>query len=74
MRAEKPENTQAHYLPVAHRGTQCFDRGAQEFKLPIEDIEAPGRLFWRFETVDNVSVGFGGLEVYDGDALFQDAR
>ena len=40
-------------------------------KLPTEDIEAPGRLFWRFETRDGVPVGFGGLEVHGEDALLR---
>jgi amino-acid N-acetyltransferase len=40
-------------------------------KLPTEDIEAPGRLFWRFETVDEVPVGFGGLELHGEDALLR---
>jgi N-acetylglutamate synthase-like GNAT family acetyltransferase len=40
-------------------------------KLPTEDIEAPGRLFWRFETRDEVPVGFGGLEVHGEDALMR---
>ena len=40
-------------------------------KLPTEDIEAPGRLFWRFETRDEVPVGFGGLEVHGEDALLR---
>jgi amino-acid N-acetyltransferase len=40
-------------------------------KLPTEDIEAPGRLFWRFETKDEVPVGFGGLELHGEDALLR---
>jgi amino-acid N-acetyltransferase len=40
-------------------------------KLPADDLEAPGHLFWRFETVDGVPVGFGGLEVYREDALLR---
>ena len=40
-------------------------------KLPVDDLEAPGRLFWRFETVDAVPVGFGGLEVHGEDALLR---
>jgi N-acetylglutamate synthase-like GNAT family acetyltransferase len=39
--------------------------------LPAEDIEAPGRLFWRFETADEVPVGFAGLEVHGEDALLR---
>jgi N-acetylglutamate synthase-like GNAT family acetyltransferase len=40
-------------------------------KLPTEDVEEPGRLFWRFETRDEVPVGFGGLEVHGEDALLR---
>lgn len=40
-------------------------------KLPTSDIEAPGRLFWRFATDDEVPVGFGGLEVHGEDALLR---
>ena len=39
--------------------------------LPTADVEAPGRLFWRFETEDEVPVGFGGLEPYGDDALLR---
>jgi N-acetylglutamate synthase-like GNAT family acetyltransferase len=40
-------------------------------KLPTEDIEAPGHLFWRFESSDEVPVGFGGLELHGEDALLR---
>jgi N-acetylglutamate synthase-like GNAT family acetyltransferase len=40
-------------------------------KLPTEAIEAPGRLFWRFETRDEVPVGFGGIEVHGENALLR---
>jgi arsenate reductase len=39
--------------------------------LPTADIEVPGRLFWRFETADELPVGFGGLEPYGDDALLR---
>ncbi len=39
--------------------------------LPDDDIEAPDRLFWRFETDDLTPVGFGGLEVRGEDALLR---
>src|SRR5262249_44860353 len=39
--------------------------------LPTADVEAAGRLFWRFETEDEVPVGFGGLEPYGDDALLR---
>jgi N-acetylglutamate synthase-like GNAT family acetyltransferase len=39
--------------------------------LPADDVASPGRLFWRFETVDLTPVGFGGLEIHDGEALLR---
>ena len=39
--------------------------------LPVDDLDAPGRWFWRFETVDEVPAGFGGLEVYGQDGLLR---
>jgi len=39
--------------------------------LPIDDLEAPGHLFWRFEAEDDIPVGFAGLEVYGDDALLR---
>lgn len=40
-------------------------------ELPSTDVEEPGRLFWRFETRDEVPVGFGGLEIHGKDALMR---
>jgi arsenate reductase (glutaredoxin) len=39
--------------------------------LATEDVEEPGRLFWRFETRDKTLVGFGGLEAYAPNALIR---
>lgn len=39
--------------------------------LPAGDIEEPGHLFFRFETSDDVPVGFGGLELHGYDALLR---
>jgi N-acetylglutamate synthase-like GNAT family acetyltransferase len=39
--------------------------------LPADDVEAPGRMFWRFETDDLTPVGFGGLEIHGDDALLR---
>jgi N-acetylglutamate synthase-like GNAT family acetyltransferase len=56
-------------LPIGER--RVLVAVLKNAKLPIEDIEAPGRLFWRFETVEEVPVGFGGLEPYAEDALLR---
>jgi amino-acid N-acetyltransferase len=39
--------------------------------LPADDVTAPGLLFWRFSTAEDVPAGFGGLEVYGRDALMR---
>jgi N-acetylglutamate synthase-like GNAT family acetyltransferase len=39
--------------------------------LPADDILAPGALFWRFATDDDVPAGFGGIEVHGADALMR---
>jgi N-acetylglutamate synthase-like GNAT family acetyltransferase len=39
--------------------------------LPADDLDDPFVLLWRFETYEDVPVGFGGLEIYDYDALLR---
>jgi N-acetylglutamate synthase-like GNAT family acetyltransferase len=39
--------------------------------LPADDVEEPGRLFWRFEIGDMGPVGFGGLEIHRPHALLR---
>jgi arsenate reductase (glutaredoxin) len=39
--------------------------------LPADDIGDPYVLLWRFETYEDVPVGFGGLEIYGSDALLR---
>jgi N-acetylglutamate synthase-like GNAT family acetyltransferase len=39
--------------------------------LPADDVLAPEHLFWRFETDDEMPVGFGGLELHGPDALLR---
>src|SRR5687767_10718005 len=39
--------------------------------LPIEGVTEPGLLFWRFQTIDDVPVGFGGLEVHGTHAVLR---
>ena len=58
-----------HPLRAGER--QVLAAALTKSKLPVDDLEAPGHFFWRFETVDEVPVGFGGLEVYGTDALLR---
>ncbi len=39
--------------------------------LAADDIGDPYVLLWRFETYEDVPVGFGGLEIYGYDALLR---
>src|SRR5262249_15939506 len=39
--------------------------------LPAEDVGDARLLFWRFETVEDIPVGFGGLEIHGSDALLR---
>jgi amino-acid N-acetyltransferase len=39
--------------------------------LPADDVNDPRVLLWRFETVEGIPVGFGGLEVFGRDALLR---
>jgi amino-acid N-acetyltransferase len=39
--------------------------------LPADDVGDPQLLFWRFETLNDVPVGFGGLEIHGPDALLR---
>jgi N-acetylglutamate synthase-like GNAT family acetyltransferase len=39
--------------------------------LPADDVEDPRVLLWRFETLEAIPVGFGGLEVFGNNALLR---
>jgi amino-acid N-acetyltransferase len=71
MSAEKPTTPKLVARPLLIGERSALAAALKNAKLPIEDIEAPGRVFWRFETVEEVPVGFGGLELYAGDALLR---
>jgi N-acetylglutamate synthase-like GNAT family acetyltransferase len=58
-----------HPLRAGERG--ALKAALTKAGLPTADVEEPGRLFWRFETQDEVPVGFGGLEVHGDDALMR---
>jgi N-acetylglutamate synthase-like GNAT family acetyltransferase len=64
-----PAKLTSHPLRDGERG--ALAAALARANLPTADIEAPGRLFWRFETEDEVPVGFGGLEVHGEDALLR---
>lgn len=69
MPRAKPPRLFAFPLKLGERG--ALSRALAKAKLPIDDIESPTLLFWRFETTDSIPVGFGGLEIYGEDALMR---
>jgi amino-acid N-acetyltransferase len=69
--ALKPSTPKLIACPLLIGERSALAAALKNAKLPTEDIEAPGRRFWRFETVEEVPVGFGGLELYAGDVLLR---
>ena len=70
MRAgSRPPRLFAHPLKLGERG--ALSKALVRARLPVDDVEAPGPLFWRFETADSMPVGFGGLEIHGEDALLR---
>jgi N-acetylglutamate synthase-like GNAT family acetyltransferase len=39
--------------------------------LPIHDVTAPGRCFYRFEAPSGAVVGYGGFEIYEAEVLLR---
>lgn len=58
-----------HLLPVGER--DALAHALARAGLPVDDVDEPGRLFWRFETEEQVPVGFGGIEVHGQEALLR---
>ena len=71
MSAEKPRTPKLITCPLLIGERSVLAAALKTSKLPIEDIEAPGRLFFRFETVEGLPVGFGGLELHASEALMR---
>jgi GNAT superfamily N-acetyltransferase len=38
-------------------------------RLPVDGIDDPSGLFWRFDTMQDVPLGFGGIELHGSEAL-----
>ena len=65
----RPPRVFAYPLKFGERG--ALSKALLKARLPVDDVEAPGPLFWRFETADSMPVGFGGLEIHGEDALLR---
>jgi len=58
-------------FPLATWEREGIKAALKKVGLPAADVEAPDRLFWRFETADGVPVGFGGLELHGDEGLLR---
>ena len=59
-------------LPLASWERDGLKMALRKAGLPMEDVDEPRLLFWRYETLSDVPVGFGGLEIHERDALLRD--
>lgn len=60
-----------HAQPLASWERDGLAAALRKAGLPTDDVTAPGPLFWRFETINAVPVGFGGLELHGADAVLR---
>jgi N-acetylglutamate synthase-like GNAT family acetyltransferase len=58
-------------FPLAVWEREGLTAALRKANLPVDGVTAPGTLFWRFSTEDDVPAGFGGLEVYGADVLMR---
>ena len=71
MARPRPPRLFAYALKTG--GRSALSKALAKARLSVEDVEASGPLFWRFETADSIPVGFGGLEIHGEDALLRSA-
>ena len=55
-------------LPLAAWERDGLKAALVKAGLPADHVDDPRLLFWRFETHEDVPVGFGGLELHGTDA------
>jgi N-acetylglutamate synthase-like GNAT family acetyltransferase len=67
--AGKPQRVVGYALATWERdGVKAALRRAG---LPVDDVESQSALFWRFHSIDDTLLGFGGLEIHAPDALMR---
>jgi amino-acid N-acetyltransferase len=58
-------------LPLAAWERDGLKAALRKAGLSVADADEPRIQFWRYETLSDVPVGFGGLEIHDRDALLR---
>jgi N-acetylglutamate synthase-like GNAT family acetyltransferase len=58
-------------IPLAPWEREGLKAALVKSGLEVEDIGNPAILFWRFETVEDIPVGFGGIELHGRDVLLR---
>jgi N-acetylglutamate synthase-like GNAT family acetyltransferase len=59
------------HTPLAVWEREGLEAALVRAGLPADDVGDPHLLTWRFETYEDVPVGFGGLEIHGDDALLR---
>jgi N-acetylglutamate synthase-like GNAT family acetyltransferase len=64
----KPKVVAYALAPWERDGLKAALHGA---KLPIDDVGDEDKAFWRYMSIDDTPVGFGGLEIHGADVLLR---
>ncbi len=58
-------------IPLKSWERDALSAAVAKAGLPTADVLSERHLFWRFETTDEIPVGFAGLELHGHDALLR---
>ncbi|HEY7664823.1 MAG TPA: GNAT family N-acetyltransferase [Xanthobacteraceae bacterium] len=71
MRRRRERPRQLLRTPLAAWERDGLKAALTKAGLPAGDVDDAHILFWRFESYEDVPVGFGGLELHGDDALLR---
>jgi amino-acid N-acetyltransferase len=66
----EPQGPRIFAQPLADWERDGLKASLARVGLPVDDVDDPDLLFWRFES-DDVPAGFAGIEIFGQDALLR---
>src|SRR3981189_3262465 len=66
----EPQGPRIFAQPLADWEREGLKASLARVGLPVDDVDDPDLLFWRFEN-DDVPAGFAGIEIFGQDALLR---
>jgi N-acetylglutamate synthase-like GNAT family acetyltransferase len=66
----EPQGPRIFAQPLADWEREGLKASLARVGLPVDDVDDPDLLFWRFES-DDVPAGFAGIEIFGQDALLR---